>query len=184
MTAGLPPSPRRSAFGRAVEAANAIGSIWLVALMVLINADVIGRAFLDRPIRGVAEMVSLSIVGIVFLQLAHALRGGRFVRSDLTIDRLTLRRPRIGHGFRAVYDLLGLALLGVIIAYGVPHLIEAWVSNDYMGSINVFTVPVWPIVGLVLIGSAATAIQYAIDLARDAAIALGLASPPSDGPPG
>ena len=42
--------------------------------MVLINSDVIGRNLFNAPILGVPEMTSLSIVGIVFLQLADTLR--------------------------------------------------------------------------------------------------------------
>jgi hypothetical protein len=36
-------------------------------------------------VRGVTELVSLSIVGIVFLQLADTLRVGRFTRADVLL---------------------------------------------------------------------------------------------------
>lgn len=154
-------------FGRVVEAANAFGSLWLCAVMLMINADVVGRAAFNHPVRGVTEMVSLSIVGIVFLQLCHALRAGRFIRSDLVMERVTLRRPRLGYAVRAFYDMLGVVLLGIIIWFGVPNFIETWESGDYLGSIGVFTVPVWPVVALIILGCAMTAIQYGLDLLHD-----------------
>ena len=49
---------------------NAIGTLWIFMLMLLISADVLGRELLGTPIRGVTEIISLSIVAIVFLQLA------------------------------------------------------------------------------------------------------------------
>ena len=69
-------------FQRLTQALNALGTLWIVALMLLINADVLGRDLLGTPVRGVTELVSLSIVGIVFLQLADTLATGRMTRAD------------------------------------------------------------------------------------------------------
>ncbi|MCW1931752.1 hypothetical protein [Pararhodobacter zhoushanensis] len=55
---------------------NAVGTVWIVALMLLIVSDIAMRNIANAPIAGVPEMVSFSIVGIVFLQLSHALRAG------------------------------------------------------------------------------------------------------------
>ena len=73
---------------RLTGAMNALGTLWILGLMVLINADVIGRDVFSHPVRGVTELVALSIVGIVFLQLADTLRAGRFTRADVLLDRL------------------------------------------------------------------------------------------------
>src|SRR3989304_2905183 len=51
---------------RLTGAMNAIGTIWILVLMVLINSDVIGRDLFGAPVRGVTEIVSMSIVGSVF----------------------------------------------------------------------------------------------------------------------
>ena len=42
-------------------AMNALGTLWILALMVLMNLDVAGRNLFGAPVRGVTEMVSLSI---------------------------------------------------------------------------------------------------------------------------
>jgi TRAP-type C4-dicarboxylate transport system permease small subunit len=69
--------PSRNRFGTVVSVLNASGSAWTVVLMVLICVDVVARAALNHPIRGVSEIVGLSLVACVFLQLPHipSLRG-------------------------------------------------------------------------------------------------------------
>ena len=64
-------------FARLVAGLNSVGTAWIFALMVLINVDVIARFVFNSPIQGVTELVELSIVGIVFLQISDAVFGGR-----------------------------------------------------------------------------------------------------------
>jgi TRAP-type mannitol/chloroaromatic compound transport system permease small subunit len=95
---------------------NALGTLWILALMVLINVDVLGRNLLVMPVRGVTELVSLSIVGIVFLQLADTLRVGRFTRADVLLDRLEARASGIAaDALQAFFHLVGFALMVVIL---------------------------------------------------------------------
>jgi TRAP-type mannitol/chloroaromatic compound transport system permease small subunit len=78
---------------RLFGAMNALGSLWILVLMALMNLDVAGRNLFNTPVRGVTEMVSLSIVGIVFLQLADTLHSGRFTRAEVLLERLKRSRP-------------------------------------------------------------------------------------------
>ncbi len=50
--------------------------------MFLICADIAGRTLFSSPIRGVLEMVSLSIVGCVFPQFANTPHVARITRAD------------------------------------------------------------------------------------------------------
>ena len=63
--------------------------------MLLINSDVLGRNLFNAPVRGVTELVSLSIVGIVFLQLADTLHSGRFTRADVLLERPQAQPARL-----------------------------------------------------------------------------------------
>ena len=83
------------------------GRWWIVALMLLINTDVVGRDLFDAPVRGATELVSLSIVGIVFLQLADTLARGRMTRADVLLDRLKHTRPALAAWLQALYHLVG-----------------------------------------------------------------------------
>ena len=57
-----------------VAGLNSVGTMWIFALMVLINVDVLSRYLLNAPIQGVSEVVALSIVGIVFLQISDTVQ--------------------------------------------------------------------------------------------------------------
>ena len=85
-----------------VTISNAVGTIWIFGIMMMIMVDIIGRKFFGLPVRGVVLIVSHSIVGIIFLQLASSLEVGRITRTSVFIGRLLKTRPFAG----AVYQFL------------------------------------------------------------------------------
>ena len=139
---------------------NAAGSVWIIALMVLIVADVAGRDLLGQPVRGVTEMLSLSIVGIVFLQLGDTLRAGRFTRADVLLDRLRRDRLRLAHLLLGFYDLAGALFLAIILWASWEPLVESIRIGEYVGAIGDFTAPTWPIRLIIVSGAAVTATAF------------------------
>jgi len=139
---------------------NALGTLWIVALMVLINADVLGRNLLNAPVRGVTELVSLSIVGIVFLQLADTLYSGRFTRADVLLDRLKRNRPAAAARLQAAFHGVGALLMGVILWAAWSPLVESIRIREYVGAIGDFTAPVWPVRLIMLIGLMVTLLTF------------------------
>ena len=154
------PLPGR--FHRLTQALNALGTLWIVALMVLINTDVIGRDFFNAPVRGVTELVSLSIVGIVFLQLADTLATGRMTRADVLLDRLKRRRPALAAALQALYHLVGAGLMAVILWAAWAPLVESIRIQEYVGAVGDFTAPVWPVRLIMLVGMVATLITFVL----------------------
>ena len=152
---------------RLTGAMNALGTLWILALMVLINADVLGRNLLSSPVRGVPELVALSIVGIVFLQLADTLRVGRFTRADVLLDRLARSSPRLHDGLHAVFHAIGAALMTVILWASWEPLVESVRIQEYVGAIGDFQAPVWPIRLITLLGLAVTALVYLMLMVHD-----------------
>lgn len=149
-------------FSRLLGAMNALGTVWIFLLMVLINSDILGRELFSAPVRGTTELLALSIVGIVFLQLGHALMSGRMTRSDMVIENLLTMRPRIGRALQGIFNLLGVAFLAIIFWGSLALFEEALEIGEYVGAAGDFTAPTWPIRLLILIGSAATGLQYLI----------------------
>lgn len=147
---------------RLTGAMNALGTLWIAALMVLINLDVVGRNLLSRPLDGVPEIVALSIVGIVFLQLADTLREGRFTRADVLLDRLARTRPALGDALHAVFHVVGAALMGVILWASWNPLLESIRIREYIGAVGSFQAPVWPVRLITLLGLALTAVCYGL----------------------
>ncbi len=156
---GAPLPWRLERLGRVM---NALGTLWIVALMVLINSDVIGRNVFGAPVRGVTELVSLSIVGIVFLQLADTLHSGRFTRADVLLDRLKRRRPVAAARLQAGFHLAGAALMAVILWAAWFPLVESIRIREYVGAIGDFTAPVWPVRLIMLAGLLATLVTFVL----------------------
>ena len=141
---------------------NSLGTFWVFCLMFLICADIIGRYFFNYPIRGVSEIIGYSIVTAVFLQFASTLNAGRFTRAELLIDWLIKRRPVAGHSFMALFTLLGAAAFGFITYGTYPKFINAWSENELTGVPGEFTFIIWPFLAIIVLGAAATTVEFII----------------------
>lgn len=148
--------------GRATAIIAAIGTIWILVIMGLICADVIGRAAFNRPILGVPELVQFSIVGIVFLQLPQTLRMGGLTRSDVLLGRIQRRRPRVGHALEATYCVVGIALCTIIVVTTWPLMINAFRYSEYYGAIGTIQVPTGPLKCIIMLGAAMMAIHLVL----------------------
>jgi tripartite ATP-independent transporter DctM subunit len=158
-------------FAKLVGGLNAAGVVWVFALMFLISADIMARTVFDDPIAGVTEMVSLSLVACVFLQLAYAILHGRLMRVEMFLMPLAQRAPAAASAWHALFALLGIALLVALVLGTWPDLASAWTSAEFAGVEGIFTIPVWPIKLLIVVGSAIAAVVLARELAVTAASA-------------
>lgn len=141
------------AFSKFVSGLNSAGGALIFALIIMINLDVFSRFLFNAPIDGVTELVELSIVAIVFLQLADAVRNGRLTRSDGLYNKLCEKNPKAGHLLGAFFDLAGAAFFLTIIAGSIPRLIDAWERGYYSGNQGIFVVPVWPVRLILVVGA-------------------------------
>ena len=140
--------------------ANISGSLIILSLVLLIGADVFGRNLLGAPISGVPEMVTLSIVAIVFLQAPMALKAGRMTRSAALLNALQRRAPRVGSALESLFDLAGMVVLVAILYSHWPILARAWQRDDFIGAIGDFTAPTWPVKLMLLIGATLLLLQF------------------------
>ena len=136
---------KANVFERWVFGLNGIGTLWIFLIMLLINADVLLRFLFNSPIDGVTEIVEVSIAGIVFLQLADAIRAGRLTRSDGLFNQIRAKRPKLGQMMSIFFDICGAVFFIAILFGAVPTFIEAYERNFFAGSEGIFTIPIWPI---------------------------------------
>ncbi|OGA17100.1 MAG: hypothetical protein A3H32_00245 [Betaproteobacteria bacterium RIFCSPLOWO2_02_FULL_63_19] len=155
---GTPHRPGR--FDRLVIGMNAIGSLWIFAMILLVTGDALGRSFFTHPIVGTHEMVQISIVGIVFLQLADTIRTGRLTRADSFLGAVQRIAPRAGAAMDALFMLLGAAYMAVGLWGSIPLLREAIQRNSWIGNEGVFTAPVWPVKTVIVLGLAVCMLQF------------------------
>ena len=129
-------------------------------MILLVTADAMGRSFFAHPIAGVTEMIQISIVGIVFSAIADAIRNGKLTRADSMLGLMMARRPRVAHAMEAAFLLLGAVYMGLCVWGSVPLLVEAIERKSYLGNEGVFTVVVWPVKAVIVIGLAVCLIEF------------------------
>ena len=164
-------------FEALVSGLNSLGSLWIAVLMVVIIVDIVGRTALSMPLRGVPELVKLSIVAIVFIQLGHTLRSGRMTRSDGLLRISRTRMPRLSHAMTLLFNLVGAGLFALVFHASYPFFVEAWITGEYAGIQGYVSYPVWPVRLIILIGCAVAAIQYCLFAWRDVAVVSGFLEP-------
>lgn len=151
--------------------ANAIGTLTVLVLVVVMNIDVVARGVFHAPFLGVVEIVIFSMILIVFLQLPDVVRVGRLTRSDGFLGLIEGARPRFADILSRAIDLLACIVMATIAYATFPEFTEAfeschyfappdfgpaqtgdiwvdfWQATDrchYFGTLGVFTVPWWP----------------------------------------
>lgn len=148
-----------------------IGTLGIFGLMIIIVTDVMARAA-GTPLAGVPEIVAMSILSIVFLQLANTVARGQLTRSDMLLGIMARRAPRLGVLLDAVMHLAGTVLVGVLVNAFWPLFIRTWTRNDTVGTVGQFLAPLWPAYGIVLVGSIALGAVFAIRTVSLLVIAL------------
>jgi TRAP-type mannitol/chloroaromatic compound transport system permease small subunit len=159
--------PRRLSFESVISVMNSIGTAWVFVLLVIINLDIGGRVFFNSPLRGVPEIVAMSIVACVFLQIAHTLKVGRLTRSDILLNALQRRLPKVRQFCEGIYHLVGACLLIILFSASIPLFTRAWQINEYVGAEGDFMAPVWPVKLIILIGCVAGSLQFLLMAARN-----------------
>jgi TRAP-type mannitol/chloroaromatic compound transport system permease small subunit len=164
-------------FERLMLALSSAGSIWIFVLMIVINIDVIGRTAFNAPLPGVPELVSLSIVGIIFIQLGNTLREGRMTRADTFSKQLKRRWPRVGFALSAAFSLAGAALFAVLFYASYPFFLRSMESGEFVGVEGYVAFPTWPVRLAILVGCACAFIQFIHLAMRDLQVVAGLRTP-------
>ncbi len=153
---------RRFKFEFITSVMDSVGTVWVFLLLIMINLDILSGSLFDRPIRGVPEIVAMSIVALVFLQIAHTLKVGRLTRSDAFLARLLISRPKLGRCFQGAFNIVGATFFAILFWFSLPLFTKAWRIGEYVGAQGDFMAPIWPVKLLILIGCLAACIQYVL----------------------
>jgi TRAP-type C4-dicarboxylate transport system permease small subunit len=143
---------------RLSKALMVLAAVWAFGLTFMILADIIGRGAFDAPINGTPELVTASIVIIVFLQAGYAIRSRSMLRADFLVEHLP---PKVQRVLLAVGYLLGAAFFLMIITGGWDESIRSFTEGEYEGE-GALRVPSWPARWTVLGGSAVAMINYLV----------------------
>lgn len=152
-----------------------IAAVLAFLLSFVVLADVLGRDLFGRPLQGTKELVEISIVMILWLQTAYAIRSGGMIWVDALHTHLPARAQR---GCEVFGALLGIAFFALVCWGSIDPALYAWRSNEFEGE-GALRIPVWPARFLVVIGSFLAAVNYLlIAIERFRALISGSAPPP------
>jgi TRAP-type C4-dicarboxylate transport system permease small subunit len=151
---------QNSIVGRLAAVMAAIGTAWILVIMTVICADIIGRAGFNRPILGVPEFLQFSIVGIVFLQLPQTLRTGGLTRSDALLNLIGRSSPAVRNSLQLLYDLVGAALCAIIVKTTWPLALRAFANREFYGSTGVVQIPTGPLKLIIIAGCVVMTVQF------------------------
>jgi len=156
----LVPGYLRRIFRRIFLTMNILGTLWIVAIALAVNADVLMRGLFGKPIAGVPEMVGQSIVAIVFLQGAHTLMEDRFTRTDVFTSRISKRYPKMARILDMFNDIAGLVVM-LVIAIPMGFILrKSIIQLEFIGQFGHFTFPAWPFKLILFCGALALFCQY------------------------
>jgi TRAP-type C4-dicarboxylate transport system permease small subunit len=153
-------APPHTGFGLLTVALSIAGTLLIVVMAIGVNCDILGRVLFNHPVPGVTEFLGLSIVSVVFLQMANTAREDRHIANDLIMSAVAKRSPRIAILFYGLFQLVGAMLFVLVVWFVVPIFLENYRGNYYKGTTGYIEIPVWPFVGTVVLGAAAAAVQH------------------------
>ena len=132
---------------KAANGLNVLAAGWLMAIAVLILYDVLVReagipaGLFKEPFYGTNEIVSNSVVAILFLQLPLSILN----RSSLRTTIFYSQAGQKGRGYIDATSYIIGAVMFLLIAWGSwDNMIEGWEIGEVEGS-GIITIPVYPI---------------------------------------
>lgn len=146
------------------KSANIAGTLVVLALVVVVNFDVIARGAFNKPFLGAIEVVQFSMVLIVFLQLPDVVRVNRLMRSDGFLLVLNRRAPRLSAILTYLIEAVSAVFMTLIAIAIWPEFVEMLHTRDYFGVPGVFRAPWWPIKLVIFLSTALCAIIFVLKI--------------------
>ena len=139
-----------------------LGTLGMIAAMLVGVADVVGTEFLGRPVLGTLEFTESTMVLVVFGALAYAQERRAHIRVELLYS---LVGPRGKSFMEAVTHIVAFIFFALVAWQGYVELLYSWeIKESTMGSVRF---PLYPARVLLLLGVALLLLRLAVDVAQD-----------------
>src|SRR5712691_11465313 len=119
-----------NAFGRLFAALAAVAALTLLAMVVLVTADIVLRNLTQTGFAFANEVSEYALYLITLLTAPWLLRRGQHVRLDIALSYVT---PRVAWLMEALGDVAGFIVCLVMLRYGV----RMTVDSALLGSITI-----------------------------------------------
>lgn len=139
-----------------------LGTVGMIAAMLVGVADVVGTEFLGRPLLGTLEFTESTMVLVVFGALAYAQERRAHIRVELLYSCVG---PRGKSFMEAVTHIVAFIFFALVAWQGYGELLYSWeIKESTMGSVRF---PLYPARILLLLGVWLLLLRLAIDIVQD-----------------
>jgi|HigsolmetaAR203D_1030402.scaffolds.fasta_scaffold01682_9 TRAP-type C4-dicarboxylate transport system permease small subunit len=136
----------------------AISCISMFGVMVLVTIDVLLRNLFNRPIIGVFEIVSISLIGIIVFGFSYV----QSTREHIIIEVFTQKLPmRYQNVLNVCGCLIGLFVFGILAWLSVDYTISSYQNREY--TMGLLRIPLWPSKLLMAIGMVVFSVRLLLD---------------------
>ncbi len=150
--------PMRTGLGRFSRTLTILGVAALFVMMMATVADVVMRSFAGRPLRGVVELVEVTMLLVVFLGLPEAFLRREQVVVDLIDSFVSPWILKLTTTLSLLFTILVLWIIGYNV---IQPMLDAYRFSDVKFELNI---PVYPLYAVVLICFAASLVTTAYSL--------------------
>jgi TRAP-type C4-dicarboxylate transport system permease small subunit len=135
-----------------------IAAIFLAAMLLLTVADVVLRATVNLPIRGVYDLVELLLAGTFFFALPCA-----FLRDDnITVNSIDDLAPRWVPSLKRVAGALAVAVLVIMAWQGFIAASDSYAFHDVTGDLGLPRIWHWLALLVGVVCAALSALAMAV----------------------
>ena len=137
----------------------------LAAMMLLTVADVAGRYFFDKPVKGTYELIGLMLVGAATWGLGYCQAQDGHIRITVLVERLP-QKPRAACNILAY--LIGLSATS-LICWQVVLMAGTYIFMPHGGLTEILGIPYSPFMIALAIGFGWYGVILLVDLLRSLA---------------
>ena len=139
-----------------------LGTVGMIASMLIGVADVVGTEFFDWPVPGTLEFTESTMVLVVFGALAYAQERRAHIRVEMLYG---FAGPRGKSFMEAVTHIVAFIFFALMAWMGYVELLYSWeIKESTMGSVRF---PLYPARSLLLLGVVLLLLRLAIDIVQD-----------------
>ena len=139
-----------------------LGTIGLIAAMLVGVADVFGTEFLGRPLLGTLEFTESTMVLVVFGALAYAQQRRAHIRVELLYGFVGARGKSFMEVITHIVAFIFFALVGWMGYVELLYSLE--IMESTMGSVRF---PLYPARSLMVLGVSLLILQLVVDIVQD-----------------
>lgn len=143
---------------RIVRYASFVGMGFLLLMMLLTAADIVGRGVFNNPIRGTYELTQYMLAVIVLLGIGYVQQTDHLIRVTVFAAKL---HPRAQFFISAIFNVVAIVFFALVVWQGFT---ESLGSLRLKKASDILHIPAYPFELLIPVGALLIAVEFLITL--------------------